>query len=114
MRDSENGSQRRDFLKTGLLAAAGTTVLGQRVGTAAAPAEKTIAPSSARFPRESSARPATRCRSWAWGARPWCRLFICAYGVELLPMDERVAMVRHAYDSGIRYFDTARVYGESE
>ena len=23
-------------------------------------------------------------------------------------------MVRHAYDSGLRYFDTARVYGESE
>ena len=32
----------------------------------------------------------------------------------LLPLDERVAMVRHAYDCGIRYFDTARVYGESE
>jgi predicted aldo/keto reductase-like oxidoreductase len=37
-----------------------------------------------------------------------------AYGVKTLGTDERVAMVRHAYDQGIRYFDTARVYGESE
>ena len=31
MRDSQNGFERRDFLKSGLLAAAGTTALGQRV-----------------------------------------------------------------------------------
>ena len=42
------------------------------------------------------------------------KLFASAYGVDLLSLDKRVAMVRHAYDSGIRYFDTARVYGESE
>ncbi len=37
-----------------------------------------------------------------------------AYGVNLLPMEDRVAMVRHAFDQGVRYFDTARVYDESE
>ena len=36
------------------------------------------------------------------------------YGVGVLPLEERVAMVRHAFDRGVRYFDTARVYGESE
>ena len=41
-------------------------------------------------------------------------IFIRAYGVKLIPLSERVAMVRHAYDQGVRYFDTARVYGESE
>jgi aryl-alcohol dehydrogenase-like predicted oxidoreductase len=41
-------------------------------------------------------------------------MFISSYGLKLLPMEERVAMVRRAYDRGIRYFDTARVYGESE
>lgn len=35
-------------------------------------------------------------------------------GSELGSMDERVEMVRAAYDAGVRYFDTARVYGESE
>ena len=42
------------------------------------------------------------------------KLFAASYGIELLPLEDRVAMVRHAYDSGIRYFDTAHVYGESE
>ena len=36
------------------------------------------------------------------------------YGVTLGSIDERVAMVRLGYDKGIRYFDTARVYSESE
>jgi aryl-alcohol dehydrogenase-like predicted oxidoreductase len=36
------------------------------------------------------------------------------YGVELGSIDDRVAMVRLGYQRGIRYFDTARVYGESE
>jgi aryl-alcohol dehydrogenase-like predicted oxidoreductase len=36
------------------------------------------------------------------------------YGVQPLPYGQRVAMVRHAYDMGIRYFDTARNYLESE
>ena len=48
------------------------------------------------------------------GGSAMVQMFTSAYGVPLLPIDERVAMVRHAYDSGIRYFDTARVYGESE
>jgi predicted aldo/keto reductase-like oxidoreductase len=48
------------------------------------------------------------------GGSAMVQLFTAAYGVPLLPIEERVAMVRHAYDSGIRYFDTARVYGESE
>jgi aryl-alcohol dehydrogenase-like predicted oxidoreductase len=36
-----------------------------------------------------------------------------SYGPQL-PRDQRVAMVRHAFDSGIRYFDTSPNYGESE
>ena len=35
-------------------------------------------------------------------------MWIRAYGVPLLSMDERIAMVRYAYDKGVRYFDTAR------
>lgn len=36
------------------------------------------------------------------------------YHVALLPMEERVAMVRRAFARGIRYFDTAPAYLESE
>lgn len=36
------------------------------------------------------------------------------YNVELPGPEERAAMVRQAYDRGVRYFDTARVYRESE
>ena len=41
-------------------------------------------------------------------------IWIKSYGAPLLSVDERAAMVRHAYDQGVRYFDTARVYYESE
>jgi predicted aldo/keto reductase-like oxidoreductase len=34
--------------------------------------------------------------------------------VPKLSDDARIEMIRHGYDSGVRYFDTARGYGESE
>lgn len=37
-----------------------------------------------------------------------------AYGVKLESQEARTEMVRMAYDQGIRFFDTARVYSESE
>ena len=35
-------------------------------------------------------------------------------GVPAQPFARRVAMIRHAYEMGLRYFDTSRNYGESE
>jgi aryl-alcohol dehydrogenase-like predicted oxidoreductase len=35
-------------------------------------------------------------------------------GVPMPSFDKRVAMIRHAYEMGLRYFDTSRNYGESE
>lgn len=49
-----------------------------------------------------------------FGGAPITVIFARTYGVELLSTDDRVALVRYAYDRGLRYFDTARVYGESE
>ena len=40
--------------------------------------------------------------------------FKVAYGMDLPPIDQRVSMVRDAFDQGIRFFDTARAYAESE
>lgn len=36
------------------------------------------------------------------------------YGVTMPSFDQRVAMIRHAYEMGVRYFDTSRNYLESE
>jgi aryl-alcohol dehydrogenase-like predicted oxidoreductase len=35
-------------------------------------------------------------------------------GVPMPSFDKRVAMIRHAYEMGLRYFDTSRNYSESE
>lgn len=40
--------------------------------------------------------------------------FKVVYGVDLPSVDQRVLMVRDAFDQGIRFFDTARAYAESE
>ncbi len=51
------------------------------------------------------ARPTWNCRSWAT-AEP---RFPTKWG-NTLSLEDRVKLVRHAYDSGIRYFDTAISY----
>ena len=40
--------------------------------------------------------------------------FKVVYGQDLPSIDQRVSMVRDAFDQGIRFFDTARAYVESE
>ncbi len=103
---------RRKFLKSSALAAAGTSLLG--AGTAAAPASKAIDVGPSGIPLRPFGKTGHKLPILGMGGSAMVQIFIKAYGVPLLSMDERVAMVRHAYDSGIRYFDTARVYGESE
>ena len=114
MRRTIENQGRRDFLKTGALAAAGTTLLGAGIAVAAAPAEKTIQVGPSGIPLRAFGKTGHTLPVLGMGGSAMVQVFIQAYGVPLLPLDERVAMVRHAYDSGIRYFDTARVYGESE
>jgi predicted aldo/keto reductase-like oxidoreductase len=96
------------------LAAAGTGLLGTGVVVAAAPAVKTIEVGPSGIPLRPFGKTGHKLPVLGMGGSAMVQVFIRAYGVPLLAMDQRVAMVRHAYDSGIRYFDTARVYGESE
>ena len=109
--------QRRDFLKSGLLAAAGaaatTSPLGRRVARAAAPTEKQIA-GDGTLPQRRFGKTGHKLPILAMGGSAFVRMFAGAYGMPLESMENRIAMVRHAYEQGIRYFDTARVYGESE
>src|SRR5580698_4402806 len=103
---------RRGFLKSGVLAGASAAVLtGTAAGLKAAP------PSSdehSPIPARPFGKTGWKLPILAMGGSAMVKQFISAYGVKLLSTDERVAMVRHAYERGIRYFDTARLYGESE
>ena len=114
MSDSLHNRGRRNFLKSGALAAAGSGLLGATAAVAAAPGTKAIEVGPSGIPLRPFGKTGHKLPVLGMGGSAMVQVFIGAYGVPLLPMDERVAMVRHAYDSGIRYFDTARVYGESE
>ena len=113
---------RRGFLKSSLLAGAGTSaavLAGANVPASAAPRSdepKAQSPSAqtGSVPVRSFGKTDWNLPILAMGGSAMVQQFTAAYGVKLLSMDERIAMVRHAYDKGIRYFDTARVYGESE
>lgn len=89
---------RRGFLKTGVVAGVGSLVAGR------VPAASVGSIPARRFGAEGPALP------------------VLAYGGAALPKawgnplstGERVALVRHAYDRGIRVFDTAGNYMESQ
>lgn len=111
----ERDVQRRAFLKTGLAAVGASAVAS--LSTAANAAEPAAAASAAKpagMPTRPFGKTGRVLPLLGMGGSAMTSLFIKAYGVELLSLDDRVAMVRHAYDQGVRYFDTARVYGESE
>lgn len=109
-----NHPDRREFLKSGVLAAAGTGLLGSGLAVAAAPASKTIDVGPSGIGLRPFGKTGHKLPVLGMGGSAFVKVFNAAYGVPLLSMDDRVAMVRRGYDGGIRYFDTARVYGESE
>jgi aryl-alcohol dehydrogenase-like predicted oxidoreductase len=98
---------RRQVLRAGLLAA-GTAALHAGLDVATRAGESGVLPTR-KFGRTGHTLPVL-----GMGGSAMVQQFAAAYGVKLLGTDERVAMVRHAYDKGVRYFDTARVYGDSE
>jgi predicted aldo/keto reductase-like oxidoreductase len=112
-RTTAHSPKRRDFLKTGLLATAGAAVLGNRVTLAAIPESKQIAATPG-IPARPFGKTGHTLPILGMGGSAFVRMFIKAYGVPLPSTEERIRLVRYAFDQGIRYFDTARVYGESE
>src|ERR1700675_4487749 len=104
--------ERRRFLQTGLLAA-GTAALGPGLGRAATDRGRDSATPTG-IPTRRVGKTGHTLPILGMGGSAMVKMWTQTYGVPLLGMDERVAMVRHAYDQGIRYFDTARVYAESE
>jgi aryl-alcohol dehydrogenase-like predicted oxidoreductase len=116
--DPSSRIERRSFLQTGLVATGAAALLGSAAradeGPKPSEAGKPAAQPGAGIPTRPFGKTGLTLPILGMGGSAMVRLFSFAYGVGLLPLEERVAMVRHAYDSGIRYFDTARVYGESE
>lgn len=117
--DAANRQERREFLKAGITAAAapalvGTGLAGLQLALAEPAAASAFETTPSGIPMRPFGKTGRVLPILGMGGSAMVQLFNGAYGVELLPLEERVAMVRHAYDSGIRYFDTARVYGESE
>ncbi len=104
---------RRSFLKTGVSVAAGAAMIAGGSRANAAPAKKVIT-----FPAGIPTRPFGKTGHvlpvLGHGGSAMVNSWASAYMVTLDPEEARVKMVRHAYDEGIRYFDTARVYSESE
>ena len=95
---------RRSFLKTGVAAAVGTVAAGAGVVAAGEPSTD---------PKPIATRPFGKTGR---------ELPILAYGGSALPKvwgnplsaEDRVKLVRHVYDRGVRYFDTAGNYMESQ
>lgn len=93
---------RRGFLATGLAAA--LLQSGAR-GT------QTPVPSG--MPRRAFGRTGRELPILAMGGSAMVRKWEAGYGPQL-SFDDRVKMTRHAFESGVRYFDTSPNYGESE
>jgi predicted aldo/keto reductase-like oxidoreductase len=109
--------ERRKFLKSGL-AAAGGAVLGLGVVRAGS-AQPAVVPE--KRIRVGDTIPTRRFGSTGhtlpvlgMGGSAMVGVWARSYGVTLGDLEQRAEMVRTAYDRGVRFFDTARVYGESE
>ena len=121
MQSNHNPLKRRDILKAGVAIGAATTTLGNGLLPSVAQAAN-----GEKQPSEPKAHRAGKVPVKAFGKTGWklpvlgmggsamIKQWGKEYGVELLPIEKRIAMVRYAYDRGVRYFDTARIYGKSE
>ncbi len=106
--------QRRAFLKAGL--ASGVLAVGGGAGreaSAARPAMKDISKPGV-MPVRAFGKTGHSFPVLASGGASWGDNHEDAYGVWHGGFDKRVEMVRLAYEKGVRYFDTARIYGDSE
>ena len=108
-----NLMSRRDFLlKTGV-ATASATALSTGISHVAIPKDKKISLGGT-IPTRTFGKTGHTLPVFGHGGSAMIERYRKDLSVTLPSLDERVAMVRHGYDQGIRYFDTARAYDESE
>ncbi len=116
MPSSDGELKRREFLKSGMVLGGATTAMAggvfspqARAADAGKPAEQATT-----MPVRAFGKTGWKMPVLGMGGSAMIKQWNKEYGVGVLPLEERVAMVRYAYDRGVRYFDTARVYAESE
>jgi predicted aldo/keto reductase-like oxidoreductase len=103
--------KRRDFLRSGAALTASVSAPHMDAGAAIGAFDS---PNSNAIPTRKFGRTGLTMPVLGHGGAAMIARDHAYYGIELLSMDARIAMVRNAYEQGVRYFDTARVYGESE
>jgi len=121
VKSEEEGMDRRGFLKTGLQVTAGAVAAGsvagcatgREAGESVAAAKKTIK-LSGEIPKRRFGKTGHVLPILGHGGSAMVDVWSAGYNVKLESYEKREAMVRRGYDKGIRYFDTARVYSESE
>jgi aryl-alcohol dehydrogenase-like predicted oxidoreductase len=101
----------RPFDRRGFLAA--TVAAGIGGAQLLAAEGESVATQSRGLPVREFGKTGRRLPILGFGGSAMVEKWKASYGPQL-PREERVAMVRHAFQSGIRYFDTSPNYGESE
>lgn len=113
MQNEDAGLSRRRFIKGGLHATVGAAVLGSGTALAAIPKDKKI-PLAGTIPEKPFGKTGHTLPIFGFGGCGVVKRWEKGYNAPVLPEEERVAMIRYAFDKGVRYFDTARGYHESE
>lgn len=114
MSHESSGLNRRGFLKSGLSVAATASMLGSLPARPEATSAKTIT-STLNIPFRKFGKTGYSLPVLGHGGSAMMANEYGYYGLDNPPsFEERVKMVRDAYDKGIRYFDNARIYQESE
>ncbi len=113
MQNDNAGLSRRSFIKTGLQATAGAAALGSGAAHGAVPKDKKI-PLTGTMPEKPFGKTGHTLPIFGFGGCGVVKRWEMGYNAPVLPEEERVAMLRYAFDKGVRYFDTARAYMESE
>lgn len=112
MRDG-NGLDRREFLKAGVLAAGAGSLVG--AAASAAPAAAKAIEAAGPLPTRPLGKTGHTLPILGHGGSALMAREYAYYGLTEVPdREDRVKMIRDAYEKGIRYFDTARIYQESE
>ena len=111
MQHETDNRGRREFLRSSLLAAAGAATLPSLLP---AEAGTTANDATTEIPTREFGKTGLTLPVLGMGGSAMVDRWAAGYGVKLGSIDERAAMVRYAYDKGVRFFDTARVYSESE
>lgn len=104
---------RRGFLEAGLTAGLAAGALRRGGAAGADEPQPVMAMQTPALPCRSFGRQGMRLPILAFGGSAMVTRWQSTYGPQL-SFDRRVAMVRHAFNAGVRYFDTSPNYTESE